>query len=355
VRQSLGLNNRVNKEIKKTIYGDRADDFFFLHNGVTAICHKFDISDGTLTIKGLSIVNGCQSLNTILSCSERVKELESAYAMFRFYEIPERNRGDRISISTNSQSAVKPRDLRSNDRRVLAIRRAYEQKYPRGYFIIKRGETPPADRDETLVVDLMELAKWMMAWHSQRPNISYSENKLFDKHFEQLFKRNREYSPENAHALSQWMREIWKRWEKDNPLGLNESLLAMRAYAPYNHLYAVSLCICQANFKGEGIPDPSVAYAKASAANLIGQVVDVAGTCLNSALAAAEGAPQPANRIFSPQNWIKTKTCLADIRQAIGQYFNLLPAMPGGREQIQKLRDSLKMDASQFHERWAAD
>lgn len=355
VRQSLGLNNRVNKGIKNTIYSDRADDFFFLHNGVTAICNKFDISDGTLTIKGLSIVNGCQSLNTILSCSERVKELDSAYAMFRFYEIPERNRGDRISISTNSQSGVKPRDLRSNDRRVLAMKRAYEQKYPLGYFITKRGETPPANRDETSVVDLMELAKWMMAWHSQRPNISYSENKLFDKHFEQLFKRNRDYAPENAHALSQWMQEIGNRWKKDNPLGLNESLLAMRSYAPYNHLYAVSLCFCQANAKGDGIPNPVVAYEKAKAASLIEQVVDVAGTCLNSALEAAANEPQPANRVFSPQNWIKTKTCLAGIRQAIGQYFNMLPSMPGGRELSQKLRESLKMDASEFHDRWAAD
>lgn len=34
VRQSLGLNNRVNKSIKSTIYGDRHRDFFFYHNGI---------------------------------------------------------------------------------------------------------------------------------------------------------------------------------------------------------------------------------------------------------------------------------------------------------------------------------
>ena len=87
----------------------------------------------------------------------------------------------------------------------------------------------------------------MIAWHSQRPNISYSENKIFDKHFEQLFARNREYAPENVHALSHWMLEVRKRWTKENPLGLNESLLAMQAYAPYHHLYAVSLCFCVLN------------------------------------------------------------------------------------------------------------
>ena len=92
VRQSLGLNNRVNKGIKATIYGTDSGDFFFRHNGITAICKNAAIADGMLTLKGVSVVNGCQSLNTILSCSERVKELGDAYAMFRFYEIPERER-----------------------------------------------------------------------------------------------------------------------------------------------------------------------------------------------------------------------------------------------------------------------
>ena len=275
--------------------------------------------------------------------------------MFRFYEIPERRRADRISICTNSQSAVKPRDLRSNDRRVLAIKRAYEQKYSSGYFVTKRGEETPADRDQSLVVDLLELGKYLMAWHSQRPNVSYSENKIFDKHFEQLFRRDSEYAPEDVYALHRWMTEVKKRWEKDNPLGLNESLLAMRAYAPYHHLYAVSLFFRQVNRIGEGVPNPAATFRKASEANLVGQLVDSAGICLNSALEAAANEPQPTNRVFSPQNWIKTKSCLAGIRQAIGQYFHMLPAMPGAGELNQKLRTALRMEAAQFEDRWAAD
>ena len=113
----------------------------------------------------------------------------------------------------------------SNDRRVLNLKRAYEQKYPSGYFIIKRGETPPADKDKTLAVDLVALGKDLISWHSQRPNVAYSETKIFDKYFEQLFKR--EYRPENVHALNDWMNKVWKQWAKENPLGLNESLLAM--------------------------------------------------------------------------------------------------------------------------------
>lgn len=353
VRQSLGLSNAVNKGIKATIY-DNPSDFFFYHNGVTAICSQMTLADdGAFKVRGLSVVNGCQSLNTILSCSEKVKTLDNAFIMFRFYEIPQRDRADRISISTNSQSAVKPRDLRSNDKRVLGLKKLYEQRYPQGYLITKRGEHAPADRDKSLVVDLADLGKHLITWHSQRPNIAYSETKLFDKYFEQLFKRD--YKPENVHALATWMQEVEKRWTKDNPLGLNESLLAMRSYSPFHHLYAVSLGFCVANKMAEGVPNPVVSLAKAKAAEMVDQVVDMAGTCLNTALEAAATDPLPANRVFSPQNWIKTKTCLAGIRAAIQHYFNLLPAMPGGKELSQKLRLALAMDASEFEARWAAD
>jgi hypothetical protein len=66
-------SNKVNKSIKATIYSDKHKDFFFYHNGITAICDKMEWNDGTLTLRGLNVVNGCQSLNTILACSEKVK------------------------------------------------------------------------------------------------------------------------------------------------------------------------------------------------------------------------------------------------------------------------------------------
>lgn len=307
VRQSLGLSNRVNKGIKSTIYAENYKDFFFYHNGITAICNKLDLKDNILQLHGFSVVNGCQSLTTISNCSEKVKQLAETYILFRFYEIPQRERGDKISVNTNSQSAVKPRDLRSNDKRVLNIKKSFEQKYPNGYFITKRGAIPPASKDKDEVIDLVNLGKYLISWHSQRPNIAYSETKIFDKYFEQLFKKD--YSPEKAQALNIWMQKIWIRWSKDNPLGLNESLLVMRAYAPYHHLYAISVCFGVSNsMPMENVPDPSITITNMPDAGLMDQIVDLAGRSLNFALESAANEPQPSNRVFSPQNWIKTKS-----------------------------------------------
>ncbi|MDY6827599.1 MAG: AIPR family protein [Bacillota bacterium] len=352
VRQSLGLSNRVNKGIRSTIYSDQHKEFFFYHNGITAICNKIELSNSTLKLRGFSVVNGCQSLTTMLSCSERIKELDETYVMFRFYEIPQRDRADKISINTNSQSAVKPRDLRSNDKRVLSIMRAYEQKYPQGYFITKRGETPPASKDKDYVIDLVDLGKYLISWHSQRPNIAYSETKIFDKYFEQLFKKD--YPPEKAQALNVWMRAVWQRWSKENPLSLNESLLAMRSYAPYHHLYAISVCFGVSNsMPTESIPNPYIALQKAEENDLVGQIVDLAGRSLNFALESAANEPQPANRVFSPQNWIKTKSCLAGIRAAVSQSLMMLPMMDANI--ADKIKQGLSMQREDFEARWSAD
>jgi hypothetical protein len=358
VRQSLGLNNIVNKGIRQTIYSDRYKDFFFFHNGITAICNKLEEKDGNLIFHGLSVVNGCQSLNTILSCSEKVKELEDTYILFRFYEIPQIDRADKISISTNSQSAVKPRDLRSNDKRVLALKKVFEQKYPNGYFATKRGElrdenSSLANKDKSYILDLSDLAKYLISWHSQRPNIAYSETKLFDKYFEQLFKR--EYKPEDAQSLNLWMQHVLEKWKSNNPLNLNETLLAMKAYAPYHHLYAISMCFGICSNLPERVPSPSKTFEIAKSNNMIDEIVKISGISLNMALEAASNEPQPANRVFSPQNWIKTKTCLAGINFALRNYFQMLPMMPGGSEIKNKLNSVLILDAEAFEYRWAAD
>jgi AIPR protein len=92
VRQSLGSNNAVNKGIRQTILGDKHKDFFFFHNGITALCNRIELDGTKLRMNGLSVVNGCQSLNTILNCSETVKKLDDTLILFRFYEIPQKDR-----------------------------------------------------------------------------------------------------------------------------------------------------------------------------------------------------------------------------------------------------------------------
>ncbi len=353
VRQSLGNNNKVNKSIAQTLCND-VNDFFFLHNGITAICSKITIDGNCLSVKEVNVVNGCQSLSTIYSHSETVKKSADGYIMFRFYEIADNDKADKISTSTNSQSAVKARDLRSNDKAVLAIKKAYEQKYTDGYFITKRGEVADSVRYNTShIINLTDLGKQLIAWHSQRPTNSYSETKIFDKYFNQLFDKN--YAPEDIQALNELYKAVFSKWVPDNPMRLNVSLLAMKAYAPYHHLYTISIFFCVVNELPDLVPNPAVALSKLKNADIVDTIVDMAGSCLNMAFENASSESHDNKRIFSPQNWIKANGSLKNIRDAVRAQFSTFRYTDDGKLLLSKMNSGLSMETKEFSNRWTAD
>lgn len=349
VRQSLGINNSVNKKIKKTIYGDKCNDFFFFHNGITAICNKMEKKDNDqICFYGLNVVNGCQSLTTILSCSEKVKTQDDSYVLFRFYEIPQRDRADAISVNTNTQSAVKARDLRSNDKRVLRLKKAYELKYTNGYFAIKRGEIIPSDKDKEYCIELADLGKQLTAWYMQRPNLSYGETKIFDKYFNTLFKN--EYSPEDVYALNFWMNRIIEIWTDENPKSLNSDILTMKAYAPFHFLYAISAVFAIIN-KQSNVPSPSVCLKVCQEKNLVDAVISIVANCLNSAIM-ADASKIEEGKTFIPQNWVKNKSSIAAISSAVTNYFSFLPTM---NVEMDKKMKELVVKSENFSYRVKAD
>ena len=148
-----------------------------------------------------------------------------------------------------------------------------------------------------------------------------------------------------------------KVWSKENPIGFNESLLAMKAYAPYHHLYAISTCFSIANNQSENVPSPIKCLERLQQAGLLNEIIQISGICLNIALetAANEAQAQAQNKVFSPQNWVKAKSCLTAINAAIRNYFSMLPMMQGGQEIKKKLDSTLKLTAEDFEYRWAAD
>lgn len=84
---------------------------------------------------------------------------------------------------------------------------------------------------------------------------------------------------------------------------------------------------------------------------MLERVVSMAATCLNFALETALLESQSNNKVFSAQNWIKSKSCLSGIGNAVRMQLMMLPNTPGGKEMKERL--VLPIDA--FEERWAAD
>jgi hypothetical protein len=348
VRQSLGLSNKVNKGLKQTIQSETPQYFFLFHNGITALCETLtlDAARNEVTLDGMSVVNGCQSLSTIRACSEKAKTAANAYVLFRFYEIPQKDLADKISIYTNSQSAVKARDLRSNDKRVISIKRAYEARYPQGFFIAKRGEQRPADKAAAQTVDIVELARCLAAWHLRMPIIAGNENRLFDKHFEQLFRPD--YAPADIDALNRWSAKIDSLWNAST-LNLNDQLIATPSQAKYQLLYAVQLSFCAASKQLDKIPTPSATMAAFNAS--ADSIVTNAAVGFEQAFQAAVQEYAGTNKVFSPQNWLKSKDSLTKVAACVSMLINMLQNMPGGAA----LKTTLTLKPELFGLRWSSE
>ena len=354
VRQSLGKSNKVNKGIAKTIK-DSSSEFFFYHNGITAICKKMELdeSNKTLAVKDINVVNGCQSLSMIFACSETAKK-SFGYILFKFYEIANKSKTDNITNNTNSQSAVKAIDMRSNDKTIKSLERTYNHAYPDGKFITKRGEiADPLKYNTAHVYELSAFGKQLMAWHSQRPNMSYGETKIFDAYFNTLF--HKDYRAEDMQALKDMFDAIIKLWEPDNPMGINESLLAMKAYAPYHHLYAISALANDINHKGEQVPSPSKVYMKLVEAGMLDAVLELTGNILNMAFEMAKERFAESSSVFAPANWIKSKDSVKAINDAIKTHIATFKFTPGGKDFIKKLSDCLKLNDADYSDRYSAD
>jgi len=153
VRLFLGTSKDVNQRIIKTITSNESVWFGYMNNGVsmTAEDVRVDLpaSKGKVRVRltGMQIINGCQTVNALYH-AKYAPDLKDRFqgnsnVMVRIYQIDPANKPfhDALIVATNSQNAIRPEDLISNDTTQCAIQKIYHE-YGIGYER-KEGETPP--------------------------------------------------------------------------------------------------------------------------------------------------------------------------------------------------------------------
>jgi hypothetical protein len=125
IRYFLGSNKSdVNRAIKKTLHDDPAS-FFYLNNGVTAVCDDVqprgkNPTSGArkFTVRGLSIINGAQ---TVASAAEFVRQhpgrsIDDAKVMLTLIKAPTDGPfGNRVTKARNHQNPVQTANFASLD------------------------------------------------------------------------------------------------------------------------------------------------------------------------------------------------------------------------------------------------
>jgi hypothetical protein len=113
IRLPLLGSTRINPDIEDTAK-NRPDDFFYFNNGVSALCSKYEESDGTVEAFDLQIINGAQTVGTLGSMSNLSSKVR---VLFRLSSAPAGDTSFReeITRTNNTQNEVVPWDFRAND------------------------------------------------------------------------------------------------------------------------------------------------------------------------------------------------------------------------------------------------
>lgn len=111
-------NTPVNKGIIET-FRSKPTDFWYFNNGITIVCDDFECkNDGFLQIIMPQIVNGCQTVNTILkefkAMKSEQKNLQGSI-LVKVIKDKHRNKKDQITQYTNRQNTVSGKDFFAMD------------------------------------------------------------------------------------------------------------------------------------------------------------------------------------------------------------------------------------------------
>lgn len=185
---------KYNKDILNSCTSIKeADLFWFLNNGITIICENClpDPKKHILKLTNPQIINGQQTaivLNKALRDGKLRKEVK---ILLKIYVTEDNDLLLKVAKSTNSQLAVKSRDLVSNNPEQKALQDGFKRKK---YFYLKqRGEIKPKMASVKGIFDNFFVAQAVLSTVLAAPSMAHKrqENILFGEPlYQKIFIRN---------------------------------------------------------------------------------------------------------------------------------------------------------------------
>lgn len=190
-------SKRINPGIQQTASDpDEGPNFFYYNNGISAVCSSFKVSDTEVEARRLQVINGAQTISSLVNAKKVGKLQSSTYVLVRLTETGENYGGsftEKIIAYNNTQNPVKASDFFSNDplQKWLATGlAAYSGRGPVPSFdYIHKSGARPKRGHKSLKID--ELANIRHAF-LYGPCVSYREPKSFfqlapDGRYEEAF------------------------------------------------------------------------------------------------------------------------------------------------------------------------
>lgn len=185
--------SKINEGITKTACDMKAAKmFYFYNNGITIICDKAKNSPGSNSIRldGISIVNGCQTVTSLVNASNLGKLREDVNLLVRIIQINTYGERELITEYLNSQTPIKESYFVANNSNIRELQKELLKK---DYFLerqinelsykIKYGENVDKKFNDDHVLKLEDVVQHYVAAFKNKHASQAKRGKgsLFDK------------------------------------------------------------------------------------------------------------------------------------------------------------------------------
>jgi len=271
VRGPLG-RTQVNRDIENSVKDPIKHKLFPLfHNGITIICNEVTTTSEKITIHNYFVVNGCQSIDAMYSYQTKLSDELRVLTKFVQVDV-ESELSEMVTMYSNNQNAVKPRDSKANDPIQIRLQNEFKANYDGQYsFEIKRGEK--GGLGERITNEESGLNLW--AFDLKEPWATHRRYQIFGEKHADIFGRPQITADRivMCHAMMQVI--------TDAADSLNNKLFGKYALTKYGMLYMLR-CILENDPLGKELienPSPFVrgasnkAYFKHCMSMIIGDII----------------------------------------------------------------------------------
>src|SRR5262249_4054641 len=187
IRNYLG-NTATNKLLIKTLR-DEPSHFYYFNNGISCLAEKLVPKGDRVSTKGLQIINGAQTIRSLVKAADRNKQndLEGALVLVRItqaekqYSAEGKFRNDIVRFN-NTQNIIKASDFRSNDPIHTDLKNRFAEHKRNGkevVYISKRTD-PAYRRQNQEIISLEEFAKVVYSFQKNPFAFADKTSFLFD-------------------------------------------------------------------------------------------------------------------------------------------------------------------------------
>lgn len=192
VRLYLGQKNAINGNIRRTLLGRHRYQFWYLNNGITIVCEKYEYQPRLSTpirVTCAQIVNGCQTANEIYDSFRLSAEcLLGVTVSVKIIETAEETLVGNIAEATNSQTAIRGRDLRAND----DVQHKLEVSLAALGFSYERKRNQHIDKAADKRVDALRAGQAVLAYYLGKPDkAKTASEQIFESLYDEVFNPKR--------------------------------------------------------------------------------------------------------------------------------------------------------------------